>query len=185
MCTSRAMWWLCRGFGLGRCGLCICIRDGGMHVHHIGSESRIVGCLGGLAGLACLAGLAGLAGLDGLGGSVVLNTVPTDNSAWQKRTQITEENRRHRWQWLRMQFNLFQLQRNYYDRRHSAVAEQFTQNPWVFHSFVSPSFSPNTQLLYRFFRELLINKFMCEESKRSQRRFQLNRLVAPVAHSSW
>jgi len=44
-------------------------------VHHIGSESRIVGCLGGLAGL------AGLAGLDGLGGSVVLNTVPTDNSA--------------------------------------------------------------------------------------------------------
>jgi len=117
MCTSREMWWLCRGFGLGRCGLCICIRDGwhGFRVwlwvymvpYRVGkSHSRVWGSVW-----------------------VALNSVPTDNSAWQKRTQITGENRRHRWQWLRMQFNLFQLQRNYYDRRQSAVAEQFTQHP--------------------------------------------------------
>lgn len=79
--------------------------------------------------------------------------------------------------WLRMQFNLFQLQQNYYDRRQSAAAAAAIS----FFATLSISLSPSLSFSHISLSvKLFINKFWREETKRSKRQFQLNRHALPL-----
>lgn len=81
--------------------------------------------------------------------------------------------------WLRMQFNLFQLQQNYYDRRQSAAAAAAIS----FFATLSISLSPPLSFSHISLSvKLFINKFWREETKRSKRQFQLNRHALPLPH---
>lgn len=82
--------------------------------------------------------------------------------------------------WLRMQFNLFQLQQNYYDRRQSAAAAAAIS----FFATLSISLSPPLSFSHISLSvKLFINKFWREETKRSKRQFQLNRHALPLPRS--
>lgn len=75
-----------------------------------------------------------------------------------------------------MQFNLFQLQQNYYDRRQSAAAAAAIS----FFATLSISLFISLSLSLSLSVKLFINKFWREETKRSKRQFQLNRHALPL-----
>lgn len=79
-----------------------------------------------------------------------------------------------------MQFNLFQLQQNYYDRRQSAAAAAAISFSVTL--YLSLSFPLPFSLLLSLSVKLFINKFWREETKRSKRQFQLNRHALPLPH---